>query len=297
MTRSIVLTLSLVAATTLVSADQPAAVSLDPGKILETTLTLIGPAESPAPKELRIKAGDRVAFMGDSITAGGGYIRLAAAVVQAKYPDLKLPYFINAGVSGQKAENMEPRFENSMQLTNKPAWTFINVGINDVWHRLKDPHDPAVLATYKANVTKMVAKAQAAGATAVLLTPTVIQEDPNADGNKRLPLYVAAMKEVAAEKKCLVLDLHELFLAALKNKPADLKLTADGVHMGPYGDAIMAIGVLRAFGVPDATIAGTDTLPFLFCKAWNMPVKHLAELLEIPVTRFAKPELTRGLSF
>jgi len=88
-----------------------------------------------------------------------------------------------------------------------------------------------------------------------------------------------------------------MFLTALKNKPADLKLTGDGVHMGPYGDAIMAIGVLRAFGVPDATIAETDSLAFLQCKAFNMPLKHLAELLEIPVTRFAKPELRQGFSF
>jgi hypothetical protein len=28
-------------------------------------------------------------------------------------------------------------------------------------------------------------------------------------------------------------------------------LTGDGVHMKPLGDAIMAVGVLRALGVPD----------------------------------------------
>ena len=297
MTTSKLLILSLVAASAIASAEQPDPLALHIDKILDSTLTLVGPAEVPSPKELRVKAGDKVAFMGDSITAGGGYIRLAAAVLQTNYPDLKLPYFINSGVSGQKAENMEPRFTKDMHLADKPAWSFISVGINDVWHRLAKPHDPAVLAEYRTNITKMVAQAQAAGATVVLLTPTVIMEDPNSDGNQRLPMYVAAMKEIAVENNCLVIDLHGMFLRAIHNKPADLKLTADGVHMGAYGDAIMAIGVLRAMGVPDATMTGFDTLPLLRCKALNLPLKRLADLLEIPATRFEKNELRQFLSF
>ena len=66
--------------------------------------------------------------------------------------------------------------------------------------------------------------------------------------------YVEAEKQIAAEKKCQIVDLHGMFLAALKQKPAGEKgnwLTGDGVHMKPLGDAIMATGVLRALGVPD----------------------------------------------
>jgi hypothetical protein len=46
----------------------------------------------------------------------------------------------------------------------------------------------------------------------------------------------------------------------LKQKPADQKtwLTGDGVHMKPLGDGIMAAGVLRALGVPDAKIGASD---------------------------------------
>ena len=81
-----------------------------------------------------------------------------------------------------------------------------------------------------------------------MLTPTVIQEDPGTEGNQRLTMYVAAEKEIAAEKKCQLVDLHGMFLTALKQKPAGQKgnwLTADGVHMKPLGDAIMATGALR----------------------------------------------------
>ena len=49
-----------------------------------------------------------------------------------------------------------------------------------------------------------------------------------------------------------------MFLTALKQKPAGEAgnwLTGDGVHTGPRGNAIMAIGVLRAPGVPDEKIS------------------------------------------
>jgi acyl-CoA thioesterase I len=117
-----------------------------------------------------------------------------------------------------------------------------------------------VLKAYKENVTKMVDAAQAAGIRVVLCTPTVIQEDPNTEGNQRLVMYVAAMKEIAEAKKCLVADLHEAFLQAIAKKPADAKgnaFTSDGVHMTPAGDWIMAEGILRALGVPQPKIDAT----------------------------------------
>ena len=142
----------------------------------------------------------------------------------------------------------------------KPAFVTISIGINDVWHRLDKPHDERILSEYKDNVAKMVDQAQKAGIRVILLTPTIIQEDPNAEGNQRLAAYVEAEKKIAAEKKCQVADLHGMFLTALKKKPADPAnwLTTDGAHMNPRGDALMAVGVLRALGVPDAKIAAGD---------------------------------------
>jgi lysophospholipase L1-like esterase len=189
---------------------------------------------------------------------GGGYLRDIDAVFAEQYPQLKLPKVINKGIGGQKAENLIGRFDRDV-IALKPAYVTISIGINDVWHRLKTPHDPKVLETYKKNVTAMVDKAQAAGIKVILLAPTVIQEDPNAEGNRRLVAYVDAEREIAAEKKCQFVDLHGDFLKALKQKPAKEKgtwLTGDGVHMKALGDAIMAAGVLRALGVPDAKLTG-----------------------------------------
>ena len=219
-------------------------------------LTLIQPG-SESPPDLQIKPGETIVAIGDSITAHGGYLRLTDMILQVRYNDRKIPPIITAGISGQKAEDLVQRFEKDV-IERKPAVVMISIGINDVMHRLDKPHDSEVLKSYKANVTKMVEQAQAAGIRVILLSPTIIGEDPKSKGNQRLAMYVAAEKEIAAEKKCQFVNLHESFLEALQRKPATEKdnwLTGDGVHMKPLGDTIMAVGILRALGVPDTTIA------------------------------------------
>ena len=230
-------------------------------KLFALALSLVGPAPADCPKELQVKSGDQIVAIGDSITAGGGYLRDVDAVLAQQFADLKLPKVINKGIGGQKAEDLAKRFEKDV-VALKPAVVTLSIGINDVWHRLKTPHDAKILAAYKENVSKMVDQAQQAGIKVILLTPTVIQEDPSTEGNQRLIMYVEAERQIAAEKKCQLVDLHGMFLTALKQKPAGEKgnwLTGDGVHMKPLGDALMAIGVLRALGVPDTKIAACET--------------------------------------
>jgi lysophospholipase L1-like esterase len=228
-------------------------------KLFAMVLALVGPAPADSPKQFQLKPGEQIVAIGDSITAGGGYLRDIDAVLAQQYPDKKIPKVINKGIGGQKAEDLVKRFGDDV-VKLKPAYVTISIGINDVWHRLGAPHDEKVLAEYKKNIAAMVDAAQKAGIKVILLTPTVIQEDADAEGNKRLVKYVEAEKQIAAEKKCQLVDLHAMFLTALKQKPAKRKtwLTVDGVHMQPRGDAIMAIGVLRALGVPDEKIAASD---------------------------------------
>ena len=210
-------------------------------------------SSSETPKDLWLQKNSTIVAIGDSITWLGGYLRDCDEVIAEQYPDLQIPKIINTGISGQKAEDLVPRFQKDV-IDRKPAVVTINIGINDVWHRLKAPPDEKVLKMYKENVEKMVDMAQNNGIKVILLTPTLIQEDPSAEGNVRLVQYVDAMKDIALKKKCRIADLHDMFLEALKHKPADQQgnwLTKDGVHMKTLGDAIMALGVLRALGISD----------------------------------------------
>lgn len=207
-------------------------------------------------EELRIKAGEQIVAIGDSITQAGGYLVDMDTVFAKQYPDLKIPKVINVGISGQKAEDLVARFDNDV-VKKKPAIVTIDIGINDVWHRLGAPHDEKILQAYKANVTKMVESAQAAGIRVVLCTPTVIEENLAAEGNKRLVIYCDAIKQIATEKKCMLADLHEIFVQVIAKKPANKPgnaFTSDGVHMNGPGDWLMAEGILKALGVPQDKI-------------------------------------------
>ena len=125
------------------------------GKLFAMVLSLVGPPPADTPKDLQLKAGDTIVAIGDSITAGGGYLRDIDAVLAQQYPDLKIPKVVNKGISGQKAEDLVKRFDKDV-VQQKPAFVTISIGINDVWHRLNKPHDEKILAAYKENVGKMV---------------------------------------------------------------------------------------------------------------------------------------------
>ena len=228
-------------------------------KLFALMLALVGPVPKDAPTALQLKQGDQIVAIGDSITAEGGYLKMTDAVLAQNYPDLKVPPIINAGIGGQKSEDLLARFQKDV-VDRKPAFVTIKIGINDVWHRLDAPHDPKVLESYKANVAKMVDMAQQANIKVILLTPTIIGESSESEGNKRLALYAAAEKDIAADKKCRIVDLHQIFLDMLAKRPADLQgawLAHDGVHMNDRGNTVMAIALLRALGVakpfPDTT--------------------------------------------
>lgn len=238
---------------------------MEPMRLFAMILSLAPPpATQPATREaeLKVKSGDQMVAMGDSITQAGGYLRAMEAVFAQQYAAMKIPGIVNVGISGQKAEDMVARFEKDV-VRRKPAIVTISVGINDVWHRMAEPADPKVLETYERNVERMVKMAKDGGARVFVLSPTVIEEDPASEGNKRLAAYVAAGKKVADRNKCDYVDLHALFLKSIANrnktaKPGERFFTTDGVHMKPAGDVLMAVGVLRAMGVPDAKMKTTD---------------------------------------
>jgi lysophospholipase L1-like esterase len=204
-------------------------------------------------QELPIKSGDKIAFLGDSITQAGaahpaGYVQLVVSGLQAN--DIKVE-MIPAGIGGHKSNQMLERLERDV-ISKKPTWMTLSCGVNDVWHGANG----IPLEAYRKNITEIVDKAQSAGIKVMILTATMITEDPQNDNNKKLADYNDFLRKLAVEKKCLLADLNADMQAALKpaapgGKRIDLQLTSDGVHMAPLGDRLMAAGILKAFGLSD----------------------------------------------
>lgn len=211
--------------------------------------------------DIPVKDGEKIAFLGDSITQGGmgptGYVTLVIQGLKANGVNATA---IGAGISGHKSNDMLARLQRDV-LDKKPDWMTLSCGVNDVWHGAKG----VPLDQYKQNITQIVDRAQAAGIKVVILTSTMITENPEEPNNHKLAAYNDFLRELAKEKKCLLADLN-----AAMQKDLDLRekagqkrgklLTSDGVHMNPFGNVMMATGVLRGFGLDEAQLAkATDS--------------------------------------
>ena len=228
------------------------------------------------PAKLVLKKGEKIAFMGDSIPAGGarknGYLTVVMEALNKEGLNLSR---VAAGKSGHKSNDMLIRLDKDV-ISKKPQWMTLSCGVNDVWHfklRLgKRTFKGVGLEEYKKNITAIIDKAQAANIKVMVLTSTMIGEDPERELNKNLIPYNAFLREIAKEKKCLLADLDQDMQEALKKIPDAAgkarmfgepnykrniknKLTTDGCHMNTLGNAMMAKGILRAFGLSEEKIA------------------------------------------
>lgn len=223
-----------------------------------------------ASAEIAVKSSERIAFLGDSITAGGwgnplGYVRLVMAGLEANGVKAEA---VPAGISGHKSDNMLARLDRDV-IAKKPQWMTLSCGVNDVWHGKNGVAlDDAALAagdygtggaargTYKKNIAAIVDKAEAAGIQVVLLTATVIHENLDNAENAKLAPYNDYLRTLAREKKLRLADVNAMFQERIKaeNKPKQKVLTSDGVHMAREGDKLMAMGVLRALGLDSAQL-------------------------------------------
>ena len=204
--------------------------------------------------EITVKKGEKIGFLGDSITAQGnsmgcGYVNLVMSALNANgIKAVKIP----AGISGHKSNQMLARLDKDV-LSKKPQYMTLSCGVNDVWHGKRG----VPLDQYKANITKIVEKAQAAGVKVYILTATMISENQQAKNNQKLIAYNDFLRQLAKEKNCVLVDLNKDMqeeIAAIKKKYPNFKgnyLTVDGVHMNPLGNMMMARGILKAFGFSD----------------------------------------------
>lgn len=236
-------------------------------KLGRMTVAVALMAGSVCTAEIVVKDGEKIAFMGDSITQAGarpgGYVTLVISGLEAN--GVKAPR-VAAGISGHKSNQMLARLEKDV-LSKKPDWMTLSCGVNDVWHGARG----VLLPEYKVNITKIVDQCQKADIKVMILTSTMIGEDEPNERNQKLAPYNAFLRELAKEKKCLLADLNADMQAAVKKAGGgkDKKsriLTGDGVHMNPAGNKMMATGVLKAFGLDDAQIKKAQ-------KAWEAPKK------------------------
>jgi lysophospholipase L1-like esterase len=248
-------------------------------RLLFTLVALTLPAVSAIAGEFLIKDGDRVVFLGDSITEQRLYTTYIEAYALTRHPDWKL-WFRNVGWGGdtswlrQRAHPDEKQLfaadEASQQkmvedsvgrglrrdvLPLKPTVATIKFGMNDFAYQ-KFRED--IFGAYVRSQSELAKVLEANGARVAFLTPQPIEEkrpDPDKDvKNQSLRRFSDGLKEVAAKQGATFVDQFDPYMAIMLREraadPAAFIGGGDAVHPGPAGHTIMAWAILKGLGAP-----------------------------------------------
>ena len=120
------------------------------------------------------------------------------------------------------------RFDKVFSLMKPGDYLFIQFGHNDMKSK-----KPNALDQYKADIQKVLAETRAKGATPVLVTSMERKagvESPTLEG------YPDAMREVAKQEQCALIDLNAMSLVFYKALGTNLdEAFVDGTHHNNYG--------------------------------------------------------------
>jgi len=242
---------------------------------------------SSAFAEIAVKDGEKIAFLGDSITLLGirnqcGYVNL---VMDGLARNGVKTVMIPAGFSGNKSNQMLARLQRDV-ISKKPQVMTLSCGVNDVLQGKNGVN----LEDYRKNVAEIIRQAKAAGIRIYLMTPTMIGERADGKSNQKLSGYVNCLKELAKAENCGLIDTNaemQKEVIRLRKIYPDVKqslLAVDAVHMNPLGNAVMAKAVLKGFGLTDEQIAkaeagwGEKTIMVQFI---SIKLKHCFPILQL----------------
>ena len=218
---------------------------------------VFSPVILAAPSTILIQSGQKIGFLGDSITQQGnaptGYIMLVIAGLKSEGIDATA---IPAGMSGHTSGNMNNRVDHDV-LSQGADWMTVSCGVNDI--ALQKKGFGVDLENYKKNVTSILDQANAKKVKVVLLTATPIGEDPNSPENQMQIGYNQFLRDTAKERNLPLADVNAAFWEVIKAHPGPIglpaqyiqgRLLADGIHPNVDGQRIMAETVLLTLGVP-----------------------------------------------
>ncbi|WP_020470277.1 SGNH/GDSL hydrolase family protein [Zavarzinella formosa] len=203
-------------------------------------------------KPFFFQKGDRVTFLGDSITAQYQYSSDIELYLTTRFPDWKLS-FLNAGIGGDTANGGAGRFQNSV-LDDKPTAITINFGMNDAGY---GKFNPAGNKLYVEKTEAMVRMAKKAGARVALVSPNAVDRRKN----KNFDLYLetqkqfyAPLKDIATKEGVSFADQYSTTRTAVEKMETDKAEKVvpyyDGFHTASPGGLLMAHAILTGLNAP-----------------------------------------------
>jgi lysophospholipase L1-like esterase len=215
------------------------------------TLIACGSLRADEPKFF-FQKGDRIVFLGDSITEQYQYSNDIEVYLTTRFPTWDLT-FLNAGIGGDTATGGAGRFAAHV-LAEKPTAVTIDFGMNDGGYGRLNP-GPA--ANFILKTQAMLEAAHKAGVRVALISPNVVDWRVN----KSLTVYretqkefYAPLKELAAKHHLPFVDQYAVTRAAIErmeqDKADNVRPFPDAVHTGGGGGLLMAHTILHGLHAP-----------------------------------------------
>lgn len=212
------------------------------------------------------KKGEKIAFIGNSITHGGFYHSLIYLFYQTRYPNQKIKIY-NCGISGGQLSGALRRLNDDV-LRKTPHYTPVMFGMNDVGYanlykeglevtpEIKKQRQK-LIDKYTKNLDTISERLHANNIKIIYFTPTIYDETVklekgvnNIDKNKALYKCKKIVEETANRYNSPVVDfytiLDSLNKIMQKKDPTATIIGADRVHPGINGHLVMAYTFLMA---------------------------------------------------
>ncbi|WP_282035998.1 SGNH/GDSL hydrolase family protein [Saccharicrinis aurantiacus] len=208
-------------------------------------------------------AGDKVCFIGNSITQDGRYHMLFQSYYATRFPGVEVEFY-NCGIAGDVATGMINRFESDIWI-HKPTKAFLMTGMNDVMQYLYEPsaivdslnlaRREQALQAYINNTETLASMLKNKGVETIFITPSIydqtskISQSNNFGVNDALKQYSAHIKQLAKKHNATVVDFNNMMETInLKGQQNDSLFTIvghDRVHPGDVGHFIMAYELIK----------------------------------------------------
>lgn len=207
---------------------------------------------------LLFQSGDKVLFIGDSITdcgrrgdhapLGHGYVRKITELITAKYPERDIAY-VNKGIGGDIVEGLENRWDTDV-IDEKPDWLSVKIGINNASRQLgegisNEVYLPDWEACYRRILTRVKNELDIP---LFLFEIFYIEEDVENPRPLAVDAYNASIHKLADEFDALLIQTNDAFDNAVAARPGALWTTQDGVHPNAEGHTLMALEFLKQAG-------------------------------------------------
>ncbi len=214
------------------------------------------------------KSGDRVCFVGNSITNNGEFYHQIFLYEVTRFPNKDISFF-NCGISGDVCSGVLKRMDWDV-LSHQPTHAVIKLGMNDVLrsqYGAQPTTNPDTLAkremaikNYKQLLDSIVRLLMAKQVKVILQTPTIYEQkaqlkrENNLGVNDALKQCADYIQGLAKQYQLPVVDywtlLNSLNEGLQAKDPNATIVGPDRVHPGTTGHLVMAYQFLKTFNEP-----------------------------------------------